>query len=208
VREVWPTGNEMSNMWDYRFAFRIEKRDDVPVGFRNVYGNFLELAGLALYGLFSPAAEDSRSLFSWRVPSRLILMFAERIVVLSLDRHSNQVQTFELNRHDFLGYGLADFLLNCWFTVYRTVTPDSGLPIQFSSRASHLYAALARLLVGWTESKADRNMDARVTRVHGLPLKFANYLQTHDEFGPTNEFFFQPAVDLRKTRGDRGAISC
>ena len=195
----------MSNTWDYRFAFRIEKPDDVPIEFRSVYERLLELSGLPIYGLFSPAVEDSRFFLSQWVPPRLILTFEESLAVLTLDRQSNQVQTFGLNRQGFLGYGLADFVLNCWFILYPGVTLDSGLQIRFPSRASQHYVELARLLVGWAEweCKCDQNHGGSAPIVRGLPPKFANYLETHSEFGPIDELFFQPALEFRKARREQ-----
>jgi len=200
-------GMGMSNTWDYRFAFRTERRDDVPIEFRGAYDRLLEAWGPPIFGLFSPAMEDPGFIVSRWHPPKLILVFSESLTVLSLDRQSDQVVTYELNRQDSLGYGVADFLLNCWLTLYPGASPDSGMQIRFPSRASQHYVELARLLLNWLECRWEPglNQDPPSCVITGLPPKFSSCLETHPEFGPAKEFFFQPAIELRKTRGEKWA---
>jgi hypothetical protein len=197
----------MSNTWDYRFAFRAERRDDVPVEFRGAYDRLLEAWGRPIFGLFSPAMEDPGFILSRWHPPKLILVFSESCTVLSLDRQSDQVATFELNRQDFLGYGVADFLLNCWLMLYPGVAADSAVQIRFPSRACQHYGELARLLLNWLECRWEpsRNEDPPSRAIPGLPPKFLSCLEAHIEFGPPKEFFVQPALEIRKKQGGKWA---
>ena len=197
----------MSNTWDYRFAFRVEGRDDVPAEFRGTYDRLLGTCGSPLFALFSPAMEDPGFILSRWLPPKLILLFSESLVLLSLDIRSDQVLTFELGREDFLGYGFAEFLLNCWFTLYPGSAADGGIQIRFPSRASQHYVELARILLNWSdrEDRALRNSLQSSRAIPGLPPKFSSFLEGHTEFGPASEFFFQPATELRKKREERWA---
>ncbi len=103
----------MSNTWDYKFAFHVHELGHVPIEFRSMYGRLLRKCGPPIFALSSPAMEDPGFIHSHRLPPRLILLFSEALAVLSLDTRSDGVLSFELCRQDFLGYGLAEFLLNC-----------------------------------------------------------------------------------------------
>ena len=197
----------MSNTWDYRFAFRVERRDDVPVEFRVSYDRLVGTCGLPHFGLFSPAMEDPGFILSHWLPPKIILLFSESLVLFSLDTRSDQVLTFELGREDFLGYGFAEFLLNCWFTLYPGPAANSGVQIRFPSRASQHYVELARILLNWSEweNGAIRNSPQSSRAISGLPPKFSSFLEGHTEFGPVSEFFFQPATELRKKREETWA---
>jgi len=190
----------MSNTWDYRFAFRVERRDDVPAEFRSMYDRLLGTCGPPIFGLFSPALEDPGFIFSCWLPPKLILVFSESLALLSLDTHSDQALPFELSRQDFLGYGFAEFLLNCWFTLYPGPSSDAGVQIRYPSRATRHFMELARFLLNWSEREdgAVRNSLQSSRAISGLPPKFSSFLEAHTEFGPASEFFFQPATELRK----------
>jgi len=197
----------MSNTWDYRFAFRVERRDDVPAEFRGAYDRLVGTCGQPMFELFSPATEDPGFIFSHWFPPKLILIFSESLALLSLDPRSDQSQILELSRRDFLGYSLGEFLLKCWFTLYPGPSADGGLQIRFPSRAAQHYVELARFLLNWSgrgdEAVGNSLQPSRV--IPGLPAKFSSFLESHAEFGPVSEFFFQPATELRKKRDERWA---
>jgi len=202
----------MSNTWDYRFAFHVETREDVPVEFRSTYDQLLETHRAPIFSLFSPAMNDPVFIFSRWLPPRLILLFSESLVVLSLDTRSDQVQAFECSRQELLGYGRAEFLLTCWFNLYPGPSGEEGMQIRFPSRASEKFESLARLLLDWldirgedsvqafsTTTPATRNGDSPQpsSALPGIPKKFSSFLEAHTEFGPPSDFFFQPAMDHR-----------
>jgi len=197
----------MSNTWDYRFAFRVQAPSDIPSEFRSMYDRLLETCGPPVFGLFSPAMEDPGFILSHWLPPKLILLFSESLAVLSLDSRSDQALTFELPREDFLGYRLAEFLLNCWFTLYGRPSGDEGIQIRFPSRAFQHFVEFARLLINWLErdGEAVQNQTQSSRAIPGLPPKFSSFLEAHTEFGPASEFFFQPATELRKKRQGRWA---
>jgi hypothetical protein len=202
----------MSNTWEYRFAFHVETREDVPVEFRSTYDRLLGTHRSPIFSLFSPAMNDPVFIFSRWLPPRVILVFSESLVVLSLDTRSDQVQEFECSRQELLGYGRAEFLLTCWFTLYPGPSGEEGAQIRFPSRASEKFEGLAHLVLGWLEGDGE---DVRpgfspanaapkrgatpqpLSAIPGLPKKFSSLLDTHTEIKPTSEFFFQPAMDHR-----------
>jgi hypothetical protein len=189
----------MSNTWDYRFAFHVETPEDVPVEFRSSYDRLLETHSSPMFSLFSPAMNDPVLIFSRWLPPRLILLFAERLVVLSLDTRSDQVEKFECSRQDLLGYGRAEFLLTCWFTLYPGPSGEERMQIRFPSRASEKFEGLAHLLLDWLEGDGEAlsNPLQSPPAIPGLPKKFSTFLEAHTEFGPASEFFFQPTMDHR-----------
>jgi len=202
----------MSNTWEYRFAFHIETREDVPIEFRSAYERLLETHRSPIFSLFSPAMNDPVFIFSRWLPPRLIVLFSECLVVLSLDTRSDQVEKFECSRQELLGYGGAEFLLTCWFTLYPGPSRKEGMQIRFPSRASEKFETLARLLLDWLEGDGEDaapGLSPAIAAlkggaapqpflaIPGLPKKFSSFLDSHTEFGPASEFFFQPAMDHR-----------
>jgi hypothetical protein len=210
----------MSNTWDYRFAFHVETPKDVPGEFRSAYDRLLDTRSIPIFSLFSPAMNDPVFIFSRWLPPRLILMFSESLVVLSLDTRSDQVQEFDCSRQDLLAYGWAEFLLTCWFSFYPGPSGEERLQIRFPSRASQKFEGLAWLLLDWLEGEGEvatpvfslanaapslRTWQAPKgsptpqlsSTIPGLPKKVSSFLEAHPEFGPASDFFFQPAMDHR-----------
>lgn len=194
----------MSNTWEYRFAFRAEERGDVPPEFRTAYDRLVASNGRPSFGLFTPPIKERTFLASLWIPPKLVLVFRENITVLSLDSRSNQLYAFELSREDFLGFGLGEFLLNCWLTLYSGNSADGKIQVQFPSRAGQHYAELCRLLLNWTSPLLIpvRPQTHPSSEIAGLPAKFASFLKTHPELAVGSQFFFQPAVEVGKKRRD------
>jgi hypothetical protein len=192
----------VSNTWDYRFAFRVEDGDDLPTEFRSAYDRMEKVNGHAVYGLFTPSVKEHAFIVSRWIPPRLILLFQGSIAVLSLDSHSNQAHIFEVCRNDFLGFGIAEFLLNCWFKLCPGDETQRHIKIRFPSRAVQHYWELTRLLLGWCSGKEEAgNAVQRPNPVAGVPAKFASFLESHTELGAISEFFYQPAMESRTRRG-------
>jgi hypothetical protein len=192
----------MSNTWDYRFAFRLNGLEDIPEEFRSAYDRLVRANGLPVFGLFTPCTEEHVFVVSRRLPPRVIFVFPRSFVLLSLDTSSNAVNTFDLSRTDFLGYGFAEFMLNCWFTVYHGHSGDGKTVVRLPSRAGEHYWELNRFLLDWCGRASDANSGV-VHSLHKMPefpAKFLNFMKTHPEYGKISEFFFQPAMDLRGKR--------
>jgi hypothetical protein len=188
----------MSNTWEYRYAFRIQESQDVPVEFLGVYGNLTEREGDPVLAFFSPALNEGHFVMSaWR-PPRLWLVFHDSLALLSLDHKSDAVSVFALRRQEFLGFGHREFLLDCWFSVYPGSSEGEPIEVRFPSRAEEKYRDLARLLVGW--SKEERPITAppgcaeTSALLAGLPPKFTHLVEQHPEFGEVGEIFFQPRM--------------
>lgn len=191
----------MSNTWEYRFAFRVEGRNDVPPEFRTAYERLGEANGRPIYGLFTPPIKEHAFIVSRWIPPKLILVFQERSALLALDCNSNQVHAFEQRRRDFLGFGLAEFLLNCWFTLYAGDPAQRQVEVRFPARAAQHYGELTRLLLNWCNGKEeiDGQEPSSLRKLSGLPSKFTSFLHAHPELGTVFEFFFQPAMGVRKS---------
>ena len=189
----------MSNTWEYRFAFRAEDLTDIPLEFRCVYERLKVDNGHPVHGLFTPSVKEHTLIASRRIPPKLILVFQESIAVLSLDLHSSQAHAFEQSRSDSLGFGLAEFLLNCWFTLYPGDPEQGTLEVRFPSRAIQHYWELSGLLLKWCseEEGAGGAGFQSLKPIEGLPPKFASFLHSHPELGTILEFFFQPAMEGR-----------
>ena len=197
----------MSNTWDYRFAFRLEGREDIPPEFRGPYDRLVRANGLPVFGLFTPSVEEHRLLVSRRLPPRVVLVFPQSFALLSLDTESNAVGIFELGREDFLGFGFAEFMLSCWFTLYHGHSQDRKTVVRLPSRAAEHYWELIRVLLDWCggECEAVRNAPQFPMDVSGFPSKFSSFGKTRPEFGTRSDFFFQPAMEPRGKR--RGAFA-
>ena len=187
----------MSNTWDYRFAFHVQTPSDVPLEFRSTDDRLQEIHGAPILSLFTPAVDQSSFLFSRPVSPRLILLFLKSLAVLSLETHSDEVQTVEWSSLELLAYGRADFLLNCWFSLYPGPSGYGPMRLPFPSRATEKFEELSRLLVDWLDPNGMAPRDSIVSAVPGVPKKFASFLASHAEFGPMSEFFYQPAMDRR-----------
>ena len=189
----------MSNTWEYRFAFRAEDRTDVPPEFRSVYERLRAANAQPVYCLFTPAVKEHTYIVSRWIPPKLILVFQESIAVLSLDLHSSQVHAFEQFRNDFLGFGLAEFLLNCWLTLYPGDPSQGPIEVRFPSRAIQHYWELSGLLLNWCNEEEGSSGTGfqSLDSLEGLPAKFASFLHSHPELGTILEFFFQPAMEGR-----------
>jgi len=193
----------VSNTWDYRFAFRVEDRNDISAEFRSAYERLGKAHGRPVYSLFTPSVKQHTSIVSRWIPPRLILVFQDKIAVLSLDSHSNQTHVFELCRNDFLGFGIGEFLLNCWFKICAGDETQRHIEIRFPSSAVHHYWDLTRLLLDWCSGDGEPNGNEvqSLSPIKGLLAKFASFLDSHTELGAISEFFFQPAMESRTRRG-------
>ena len=66
----------MSNTWEYRYAFRLQDSQDVPVEFLSVYRNLTEKEGDPVLAFFSPALKEGHFLTShWIPPRRRVAWF-------------------------------------------------------------------------------------------------------------------------------------
>ncbi len=189
----------MSHTWDYKFAFYVETTLDVPPEFRNAYDRLVASYGPPDFALFSPALEEYRFWISSWLPPRMILLFPESLVLLSLETQSDQVSSFEWSHDDLLGYGEADYLLNCWFTLYPSHSGDGGVRVRFPARASDKFMCLAHVIHQWLEREGDsfNNLLQLPMPIPGLPSKFLSFIEAHSEMGQPSEFFFQPAMEHR-----------
>ena len=193
----------MSNAWDCKFAFYIKAMDDVPREFQDAHRRLVEACGRPAFAVFSPAIEVGRFLFSHWLPPRLILLFPDYLMVLSLETRSNQVQTLDWSSEELLGYGQAEFEADCWFTLYPRASSDQGVQIRFPSQAAGKFTELGRLLRKWLEPQDETLTNLVQFPLPGLPKKLMNFLEAHDECRPLSEFLFQPAMDHRGTQRQR-----
>ena len=196
----------MSNTWDYQFAFVVRESADVPPEFRSAYERLVTSAGRPSFALFTPAVDQSHLLVSRWLPPRLILVCPEALALLSLETDSDRLVAFELSRQDFLGCGLAEFLLDCWFTLYPGEPSGNKVQIRFPSLAFEKYEHLVRFLQDWSVEANEVPLDQRhgAGFLDGLPRTFSRSLEAHPEWGPVAEYLFQPILRFRR----KGATNC
>ncbi len=189
----------MSHTWDYKFAFYIETMLDVPPEFHSAYERLVAAYGQPAFALFSPAIEEYRFLVSSWLPPRVILLFPESLFLLSLETRSGRVRSFEWSREELLAYGQADYLLNCWFTLYPGPSGDGGIKVRFPSEAADQFMRLAEVIHHWMERDGDSfNPQQQLPMpIPGLPSKFLSFVEAHREIAQPSEFFFQPAMEHR-----------
>jgi len=198
----------MSNTWEYRFAFRVETTHDAPEEFRQAYETLAREHGEPSLCFFSPSISEGRFFASRQTAPLLWMLFQESLALLSLERRSNAISTYQIGRHDLLGFGQADFLLNCGFFVYPgNQTEDDGpLRVRFPSRASGKYETLVRTLLDWQEhfSVAEDHCVSPQQHVfrQGLPRKYTHYMEVNPEAGRVIEQFFQPRMIVGRARGE------
>ncbi len=189
----------MSNTWDYKFAFCIGTSLDVPPEFHSAYERLVASYGPPDFSLFSPAVEEYRFLVSNWLPPRMILLFPESLVLLSLETQSDQVKSLEWSRDELLGYGQSDYFANSWFTLYPGPSGDGGIKVRFPARASDEFTRLAHVIHRWIDRDSDSfiSLPQHPTPIPGLPSKFLSFIEAHSEVGQPSEFFFQPAMEHR-----------
>jgi len=197
--------NELSNTWEYRFAFRIRSLEDAPLEFQSAFRDLTQREGDPVLAFFSPAVQDGHFLMSRWTPPRLWLVFRDSLALLSLDHKSDAVSLFQLRQEDFVGFGRAEFLLNCWFSVYPGTDDDAPIEVRFPSRAEEKYQDLAKVLIGWLEGEVQtgvqRGRPEQHVKLAGLPPKFARLIEQHPELGEVLEMFYQPRMVFGGRKG-------
>jgi hypothetical protein len=195
----------MSNTWEYRYAFRVHALEDVPPEFRGAYTNLAEKEGDPVLSFFSPALQEGHFLVSRWTPPRLWVVFPNALALLSLDRKSDEVASFKLQRDDFCGFGHREFLLNCCFSVYPGVGEGQPIEVHFPSRAEEKYQDLVKVIVGWFDKQspiaAGPGRSDTGDLLAGLPAKFTHLIERHPEFGNLTEIFFQPRMVFGRRSG-------
>lgn len=197
----------VSNTWDYRFAYRLEELTDVPPEFRNSFLATCRSRGRPSWALFLPAMQIFSLRVPGQIPPRVVLMFSDSLALLSLDPEQDRVLSFTVDRAGFLGYGLGEFLLQCWITVYGGIQGEGTARIRFPSYCMDKYEQLAKLLFGWCQVKpapeppTEPTVTNRKTLLRELPPQFSGFLRHHAEFGKVSHHFLQtPAGPPSRTK--------
>jgi len=194
----------MSNVWEYRFAFPFRDPEDVPPEFRPDYERLVQALGPPALAFFSPTVEEPGLWLSRRTPVWAILVFSNSLAILGLERGKPGIRVFTLGREDLLGFGLAEFLLDCWLSLDPGPLPGAPLKVRFPSRAMENYSALLRHLADWSGPRAtlrpERQPTGAPNLLQGLPTKFIRALEAQSHlFEGAWEYFYQPL--LRPRRG-------
>lgn len=190
----------MSNTWEYRFAFKIGSRQDVPEEFLNIYDEMVHSHGPVISGLFTPALEEGGRLLARWVPPKLILLFKDVLTVLALDIRSNQVLASSWRQEEFLGYGMADFMLRCWFSIYPGEAQEPRTVVAYPSTAVTKFEEFASELLHWCSQGL--SVPGENTRgladLEGLPMTFGGFLRAHLGLDEHTACFFQPTIQHHK----------
>ncbi|HUY13731.1 MAG TPA: hypothetical protein VMX16_08900 [Terriglobia bacterium] len=105
----------------------------------------------------------------------------------------------EWRRANLLGYGLAEFLLHGWFSLYPNDPSEEKFVIRFPPQAARHFDDLAAVLTNWClegEMRTDISTHQPIA-LPGIPNKFASFLQAHPRLASSQGFFFQPAMKLQ-----------
>jgi hypothetical protein len=192
-----------SNPWVYQHAFRIRFPEDVPPEFRDEYGKSCNQQGLPIMAFFSPAvcplAADSMA----ASPPRIILLFPDVLQVLAVANESTAAVILEVKRSRFFAHGIAEFMLDCWFTMYYSADAPASARFAFPVRAAEFYRCLSQFLWTWSTRGAERyDMRAETLsfcRFGRWPHKFSHFLQNHPEINLRPQSFRQTALSVSKS---------
>lgn len=189
--------------WSYKHAFRLKDLQDVPSEFLRPYQDTCLRYGKPTLAFFSPASEQCARGRVRRSLPRIVLVFSEALALLTLEKESREPCHVHLPRAQWLGYGLAEFLLDCWFTVYPAAHRQFPLRLSFPSRALSFYTELAHAL--WQSHhdldthRDDSGIASRPLLPANLPLKLGRFLATRSEIGPLTNPFVQAAAARPQT---------
>jgi hypothetical protein len=124
--------------------------------------------------------------------------------VIALPNESAGPETLEVPRSRLLGYGIADFVLDRWLTLYYGVEPSALSMIPFAAGSTDFYRALCRTLWNWLAEINGHCFGQREVLSfflpRRLPLKFSLFLLGHPEIRLRSQSFFQTGLAISRRR--------
>jgi hypothetical protein len=192
-----------SNTWAYQHAFQIRFPEDVPPEFCNEYRKSCDQHGLPIVAFFSPTVCTLPADSLAASPPRIVLLFPDVLKVLTITSESTAAVIFEVKRSRFFAHGIAEFMLDCWFTVYYSTDALASARFVFPGRAAEFYRWLSQSLWTWSTHEAEP-CDVRAETLSFFPLgrwphKFSHFLQTHPEINLRQHSFLQTALSVSKS---------
>ena len=177
-------------------AVVIKSAEDIPQECRAEFRRSCGKHGTPILAFFSSAI--ARSIID--CAPRVVLLFGDVMHVITPSNETRGTTTLEVLRSRVLGYGIAEFVLDDWFTLYYGVQASTVAMIPFGGCAAGLYCQLGRSLWAWLERGNGESHARRSVLSFGLParlpLRFTEFLQSHPEIrlGPDSVFQLGLAV--------------
>jgi uncharacterized protein len=135
-------------------------------------------------------------------PPTIILLFPDVLQVLTVASESTAAVIFEVERSRFFAHGIAEFMLDCWCTLYYA---DAAAAARLASpaRAAECYRWLSQSLWTWSARDAERcamrSPSLSFFPLHRWPHKFSHFLQDHPEIDLWPQSFLQTALSVSRT---------
>lgn len=182
---------------EFRYAFPVKSPEDIPGDFQEEYQKSCGTHGIPLIAFFSPAIfwPTARSVVD--APAKVILLFTDALHMITVTKSRGAV-LLEVPRSRLLAYGIAEFVLDCWFTLYYGPDASATTIIPFPARAVGFYRGLSRRLWAWSSQNKEqcfvRPAPLGFFLSGRLPRKFSHFLQNHPEIRLRPQSFLQPAL--------------
>lgn len=135
-------------------------------------------------------------------PPRIILLFPDVLQVLAVASESTAAVILEVKRSRFFAHGIAEFMLDCWFTLYYA-DASVATRLTFPARATECYRWLSQSLWTWSARDAEgcamRSPSLSFFPLHRWPHKFTHFLQDHPEIDLWPQSFLQTALSVSRS---------
>jgi hypothetical protein len=187
---------------EFRYAFQIKCLEDMPEDFQEEYQKSCDTNGIPLVAFFSPAIcwQTARSVVD--APPKVLLLFPDAVHMITATKSRGAV-LLEVARSRLLAYGIAEFVLDCWFTLYYGPEASATTIIPFPARAAGFYRGLSRRLWAWSSQNKEqcfvRPAPLGFFLSGRFPRKFSHFLQNHPEIRLRPQSFLQPALVMSKS---------
>lgn len=187
---------------EFLYAFQIKFLEDIPEAFQAEYEKSCDTHGIPVVAFFSPAIfwPTARSVVN--APPKVILLFTDALHIITATKSRGAV-LLEVPRSRLLAYGIAEFVLDCWFTLYYGPDASATTIIPFPARATGFYRGLSRRLWAWSSQNKEqcfvRPAPLGFFLSGRLPRKFSHFLQNHPEIRLRPQRFLQPALVMPRS---------
>lgn len=132
----------------------------------------------------------------------MVAVFEDSIQILAQENPSTDFENTEISRSRLIGYGIAEFALDRWLTLYHGVERSALTIIPFPARATNFYRAVTQHLWGWLAQRATTGSGGSEAlsflQPSRLPDKFLQFLRGHPEIRMRSQRFFQRGLAVSR----------
>lgn len=185
---------------------RITEDHEAPREFQDPIKRLTAVHGPYLLAFFLPGMVRPGGSGTSTIPSRVVLVHAGHLALLSSHSEFGEITTLVVNRSDLLGYRMTGFLLDCWITIYHASEPTQ-VHIQFPVQSRELYG---ELVTGLFHSKHHQSESANSAASQcvvplNCPKLFTNFLHRYSESSEVRDCFLQSSVPFSNERRQKCA---